>query len=143
VTLLSDGTVRGMVGRRNVAACSGYGPAIASFGSRLARPSLTVCGMSEQAHPVLPPAGWYPNPEVVGVQRYWDGQRWTDHAAPGQSVISDKSAWVTIGWICAFMFPLVGFVIGFCLPRRYSQQGLWIMGASAAVGFIFLALYPH
>jgi hypothetical protein len=27
------------------------------------------------------PAGWYPQPD--GRQRYWDGQQWTDHFAPG------------------------------------------------------------
>ena len=27
------------------------------------------------------PAGWYPQPD--GQQRYWDGQQWTGHFAPG------------------------------------------------------------
>ena len=27
------------------------------------------------------PAGWYPQPD--GQQRYWDGQQWTEHFAPG------------------------------------------------------------
>lgn len=31
----------------------------------------------------LPPAGWYPDPTVPGQQRWWDGQRWSDHRAPG------------------------------------------------------------
>ncbi|MEZ5184763.1 MAG: DUF2510 domain-containing protein [Candidatus Nanopelagicales bacterium] len=29
------------------------------------------------------PAGWYPDPEQAGQQRYWDGQQWTDNYAPG------------------------------------------------------------
>ena len=29
----------------------------------------------------LPPAGWYPDPGRPGGQRYWDGQRWTEHQA--------------------------------------------------------------
>lgn len=28
------------------------------------------------------PAGWYPNPEQPGTQRYWDGASWSDHVAP-------------------------------------------------------------
>lgn len=29
-----------------------------------------------------PPAGWYPDPEYPGHQRYWDGTSWTEHRAP-------------------------------------------------------------
>lgn len=28
------------------------------------------------------PAGWYPDPESPNEQRYWDGERWTEHRAP-------------------------------------------------------------
>ena len=31
----------------------------------------------------MPPANWYPDPEVPGQQRYWDGAQWTEHRAPG------------------------------------------------------------
>lgn len=33
-------------------------------------------------HPGTTPAGWYPDPSGAPGQRYWDGQQWTDHAAP-------------------------------------------------------------
>jgi len=29
------------------------------------------------------PAGWYPDPNSPGQQRYWDGAAWTDNTAPG------------------------------------------------------------
>jgi hypothetical protein len=28
------------------------------------------------------PAGWYPDPEGSGGQRYWDGSTWTEHQSP-------------------------------------------------------------
>jgi hypothetical protein len=28
------------------------------------------------------PAGWYPDPQAAGQQRYWDGNAWTEHQAP-------------------------------------------------------------
>src|SRR5688572_18750048 len=31
-----------------------------------------------------PAAGWYPDPEVGGRQRWWDGTRWTEHVHPPQ-----------------------------------------------------------
>jgi Protein of unknown function (DUF2510) len=118
----------------------------ARFGSHSARAAPTVRGVSEQAPPVLPPAGWYPHPEVSGAQRYWDGLTWTDDVVTGRPVPMvrpSQSVWVPIGWVCAFVFPLAGFVIGFFLPRKYSQQGLWMMAVSVVVVFILLAIYPR
>jgi len=31
------------------------------------------------------PAGWYPDPDDSGSQRYWDGSAWTEHRAPVQA----------------------------------------------------------
>lgn len=36
------------------------------------------------------PAGWYPQDD--GRQRYWDGQQWTEHFAPGTSAAAVPSA---------------------------------------------------
>lgn len=27
-------------------------------------------------------AGWYPDPTSPGIQRYWDGEEWSEHRAP-------------------------------------------------------------
>lgn len=35
-----------------------------------------------------PPAGWYPDPQDNTRQRYWDGNAWTEHTAPGQQASS-------------------------------------------------------
>jgi hypothetical protein len=34
------------------------------------------------------PAGWYPQPD--GQQRYWDGQQWTEHLAPGVPAVTPQ-----------------------------------------------------
>jgi len=28
------------------------------------------------------PAGWYPDPYAANLQRYWDGNEWTQHTSP-------------------------------------------------------------
>lgn len=34
------------------------------------------------APPSAPPAGWYPDANAPGIQRYWDGAAWNEHTAP-------------------------------------------------------------
>lgn len=38
-----------------------------------------------------PAPGWYPDPAHSGSMRWWDGQQWTDHMAPGQPGIQGMS----------------------------------------------------
>jgi hypothetical protein len=50
-----------------------------------------------------PVAGWYPDPDVHGGQRYWDGRRWTDDRrtpgppAPAPSPTPASSSWGSAG----------------------------------------------
>ena len=41
----------------------------------------------------LPAAGWYPDPEQPGQQRYWDGLEWTEHRAPLEASASPQPHW--------------------------------------------------
>lgn len=65
-----------------------------------------------------PPAGWYPNPDVPGTQRYWDGSQWTSHVSPPQPLPSPapKSGsslkWV---WILGGILLLVLVLVGGCV----------------------------
>lgn len=37
------------------------------------------------------PAGWYPDPDGSGGQRYWDGATWTEHRSPGAQPTPEPS----------------------------------------------------
>jgi hypothetical protein len=37
-------------------------------------------------------AGWYPDPDGSGGQRYWDGSAWTEHRSPGAHEPSEPTA---------------------------------------------------
>lgn len=74
-----------------------------------------------RAHDSEQPPGWYPDPEHSGTLRYWDGQAWTAHRAPGspgqkpagyapQPVRRGPRAWVIV---LAVLAPLLA--IGGCL----------------------------
>jgi hypothetical protein len=41
-----------------------------------------------RAEPVSPP-GWFPDPAARHETRYWDGARWTEHVADGQTTSTD------------------------------------------------------
>lgn len=41
-----------------------------------------VAPAAQTPPPADVPAGWYPDPQGSGQQRYWDGAAWTTHTAP-------------------------------------------------------------
>jgi hypothetical protein len=43
-----------------------------------------MAGMEGSERPRPVPAGWYPDPGGAGL-RWWNGDGWTEHAAPAQS----------------------------------------------------------
>jgi hypothetical protein len=53
-------------------------PVPQSLGGRPTRQSFAA---TPSPPPPRVPAGWYPD-QAAGVQRYWDGLRWTEHTAP-------------------------------------------------------------
>lgn len=96
--------------------------------------------MSEQETPSVPP-GWYPDPKMVGTQRYWDGAQWTEHAAPAPQgkPNNDNSGLVAAGILTAIFIPFVGFVLGIVLLAKGNNKwGLRILLGS--VGFFLLWL---
>ncbi|AIM40980.1 hypothetical protein PBI_SQUIRTY_33 [Mycobacterium phage Squirty] len=62
--------------------------------------------------PPSPPPGWYPDPAGSGGQRYWDGQRWTEHYAPRAvaAQIADRRFTVNYGFALLAFFSLLATV---------------------------------
>lgn len=85
------------------------------------------------------PAGWYLDPDEAPLRRYWDGSAWTDwtddtydqHPDRGENPENDTL--VTIGWITAIFFPLIGLIIGIVLGSRGDRRGTQVVIVSIVV----------
>jgi hypothetical protein len=78
--------------------------------------------MTDAPAPPSTPAGWYPDPEHAGHQRYWDGSAWTEHRSTVQTVHAGGApnpnpaalAALILG-ICGFLLTPIPFFIGLFL----------------------------
>jgi uncharacterized protein len=70
--------------------------------------------------------GWYPDPNVPGGQRYWDGTQWTEHqsapaqaAAPGGVVMIDPNAkqWALFAHLSALLLGWLGPLIIYLVKK--------------------------
>ena len=61
--------------------------------------------------------GWYPDPNMPGTQRYWDGGKWTDNVAPlpppapTRTGFTGSSLAVVVGILIAAGVVLVVYVL--------------------------------
>jgi hypothetical protein len=67
---------------------------------------------SELSASTLPPAGWYPDPENPGNDRWWDGSAWSDYRRPDGAVpLGAAPAGAARGGIGGNTPALVGFIL--------------------------------
>jgi hypothetical protein len=89
------------------------------------------------------PAGWYPDTSMPGTQRYWTGTAWTNHVAPlapiqpsaqssaQRDAHDNGNGLFLIGFVCAIVMPVLGFIVGLILLGRRGEAGygffLWLL----------------
>lgn len=86
-----------------------------------------------------PAAGWYPDPQDATKQRYWDGNAWTEHTAPGAQPAA-PSAPAGGGFAAA---PMAGAGLGASAPDPWLWQSivatLLCCLPAGVVGIVFAA----
>lgn len=90
------------------------------------------------------PAGWYPHPSMADTQRYWDGETWTDHIAPGAaSPVSapqqsaDPRHWVGALTIAGAL-ALVGWLMSDAENTTVSDSGGMVLALGAIIAVLSL-----
>jgi len=78
-----------------------------------------------------PPPGWYTDPHYPTQQRWWDGTRWTDFAAPGVAPAMASPAapagLKSTGIAYLFALLLGGFAAQMFYLRQYTQATIFLI----------------
>lgn len=107
---------------------------------RLSGDGQAVARMTETP---TPGPGFYPDPSDPTVERYWDGERWTDSRQPIGRRPGEKEQGVTgviiAGYVFALLMPIVGFILGLTQINR-NRHGLWVVILSVVAFFAWYAV---
>jgi Protein of unknown function (DUF2510) len=79
--------------------------------------------------PTLPPAGWYPDPTGKPVQKYWDGEAWTD-IPPPEIPATREATRPPVTTTGPSGQRQVGFVLAGLVALAIALQGLGELAAS-------------
>ena len=90
---------------------------------------------------MAPPPGWYPDPQMTGTLRYWNGAAFTSHVAPMRGAAGPQAApdgLITIAYVLAVLMPFIGVIVGIVVAAKGSAGH----GAAAILigGFLTTAM---
>lgn len=80
---------------------------------------MTESGYGSPSGPGGTPPGWYPDAQVAGQNRWWDGSAWTDHVQPAAAASGDA--------------PYVGFGEPTPAPHKSKRKKWYILGGVVVV----------
>jgi hypothetical protein len=87
------------------------------------------------------PAGWYPDTQATGGERYWDGEQWTPQR---RAAVVDRGALNLEGfgsddwanrWV--WLLPVVGFIQGLRMLDERPARGVQLMLTSVFVTVLY------
>ncbi len=86
--------------------------------------------------PLMPPPGWYPDPEQAWTWRWWDGSRWTELRAPQTGWAPHRDPHSFSAW----------FEDSFAAFKAVTRRGGWLIAlvwsaATALIGVFVVAVY--
>jgi hypothetical protein len=83
--------------------------------------------------PSTPPAGWYADPSAPSQQRWWDGERWTEHARQAPVAVPGPDAASTAPAVRRRIHPVAWVAGGAAAAIAIGSIGPW---ASAFGGIV-------
>src|SRR5215208_6228990 len=87
--------------------------------------------------------GWYPDPGRPGMQRWWDGSQWSEHAAPlPQPVLVGETDGYAVASVISGVVgvPVVPIVLGVMARNRIRDSAGMKDGDGLAIAGIILGV---
>ena len=99
---------------------------------------------TEAQRPATAPPGWYDD-GTVGMERYWDGEAWTNDFAPTGSnpdtgPVATRGDWIG-GVILSVIMPVVALLAGLFYVVKGGERakcGWMCIGISTVMGLVYV-----
>ncbi|GAB3599401.1 DUF2510 domain-containing protein [Microbacterium tumbae] len=108
--------------------------------------TVTNPSLQPQQPPTSIPAGWYPDPQQPNLQRWWDGNQWTEHlasigpAATGSGSLYNEARDLAAGKNSPATWSLVMGLLGLFLGLMPSLVWNLVSFSSGAAAIIWAVI---